>query len=228
MSLSPSEAEEGVPSSSQRSRNALDWGWWGVGSQSGSESESGSPQPPRCPNPICGQGLGSLGTAAPSLSSSRGQALGGGGGSPLPGTFRCCSCRRSSSSCRRLFSISACFFRFSWKTDRRDGVRTRQGGPQRPHQSTQESVHRDPAFSVNGTHLAHWAPPAPCQPVSQPWHKGRALLTAVPPPAREPERARGLRFHILRAKEVSQFLLVGKRQQARPSHRSPGLSVGSL
>jgi hypothetical protein len=29
-------------------------------------------------------------------------------------TFRCCSCRRSSSSCRRLFSISACLLRFSW------------------------------------------------------------------------------------------------------------------
>lgn len=30
-------------------------------------------------------------------------------------TLRCCSCLRSSSSCRFLFSISVCFFLFSWK-----------------------------------------------------------------------------------------------------------------
>lgn len=55
-------------------------------------------------------GLGPVGTAAPSRPSAKARLL---GGSPTPGTFRCCSCRRSSSSCRRLFSISACFFRFS-------------------------------------------------------------------------------------------------------------------
>lgn len=111
MSLSPSEAEDGVPSSSQRSRNALDWGWQGSKSNLGSESGSGSPQPSCSPNPYIQLRLGVAGHCHP-LSTPQPRP-GPGGDSSLPGTFRCCSCRRSSSNCLRLFSISACFFRFS-------------------------------------------------------------------------------------------------------------------
>lgn len=93
MSPSPSEAEDGVPSNSQRSRSALDWGV-----RDGGQSPWG-----------WGQGQGQLG-----LPSRRALPVGHPVRRPCPPTtFRCCSSLRSSSSWRRLLSISACLLRFS-------------------------------------------------------------------------------------------------------------------